>query len=38
VMFVFISIPLMDNRSLKRRPNFEEHMKRTRAILPIPVN
>ncbi|MEZ4720246.1 MAG: DUF1295 domain-containing protein, partial [Flavobacteriales bacterium] len=36
VMFVFISIPLMDKRSLKRRPNFDEYMKRTRMIVPIP--
>lgn len=36
IMFVFISIPMMDKRSLKSRPGFAEHLKRTRAILPIP--
>ena len=36
VMFVFISIPMMDKRSLQRRPNFEEYMKRTWMIVPIP--
>lgn len=36
IMFVFASIPMMDKRSLENRPGFAEHMKRTRAILPIP--
>ena len=36
VMFVFVSIPLMDKRSLKRRPNFKEHFDSTHAILPFP--
>ena len=36
LMFVFASIPMMDKRSLERRPNFEEYMNRTRGILPIP--
>lgn len=36
LMFAFVSIPLMDERSMKRRPNFSDHMKVTRAILPIP--
>ncbi|MFM1876975.1 MAG: hypothetical protein RL266_2712 [Bacteroidota bacterium] len=36
LMFVFVSVPLMDKRSMKRRPNFSDHMKVTRAILPIP--
>lgn len=34
LMFVFVSIPLMDRRSAKRRSGFAEHMKRTNALLP----
>ncbi|MCF8464477.1 MAG: DUF1295 domain-containing protein [Flavobacteriales bacterium] len=36
LMFVFISIPLMDNRSLESRKSYSELMARTRAILPLP--
>lgn len=36
LMFAFVSIPLMDKRSMKRRSNFSDHIKVTRAILPIP--
>jgi steroid 5-alpha reductase family enzyme len=36
LMFVFISIPMMDKRSLQRRPDFQAYMDKTRAILPIP--
>lgn len=36
LMFVFVSIPLMDRRSARRRPGFAEHMKRTNALLPWP--
>ncbi len=33
-LFTFISIPLMDKRSLGRRPGYAEHMKRIPALLP----
>ena len=35
-MFVFASIPLMDQRSLQRRPAYAEHMKRVSALVPLP--
>lgn len=35
-MFVFASIPLMDQRSLERRPAYAEHMRRVSALLPLP--
>lgn len=33
-MFAFASIPLMDQRSAERRPEYAEHMKRVSAIIP----
>ena len=36
VLFVFVSVPLMDKRSLARRPAYEEHMRRVPALLPVP--
>jgi len=33
-LFAFISIPLMDKRSLGRRPGYADHMKRIPALLP----
>jgi steroid 5-alpha reductase family enzyme len=35
-MFTFASIPLMDQRSLERRPGFEAYMRRVSAIVPLP--
>lgn len=35
LMFVFVSIPLMDKRSSAIREGYSEHMKRTRALLPF---
>lgn len=35
-MFVFASIPLMDQRSLQRRPAYAGHMRRVPALLPLP--
>jgi len=35
VMFVFITIPMIDKRSLARRPQYREHMTRVPALLPI---
>ncbi len=33
-MFVFASIPMLDERSLERRPGYGEHMKQVPALLP----
>jgi steroid 5-alpha reductase family enzyme len=33
-LFVFISVPLLDKRSLARRPGYREHMARVPALLP----
>ena len=35
-MFVFASIPLMDQRSVERRPAYREHMRKVSALLPLP--
>jgi len=35
-MFLFASIPLMDQRSLERRPAYREHMRKVSALLPLP--
>lgn len=35
-MFVFASIPLMDERSCARRPAYREHMQRVSALIPLP--
>ena len=34
-LFVFISIPMMDERMVERREGYKEHMKKVRALLPI---
>jgi steroid 5-alpha reductase family enzyme len=36
VMFVFVSVPLLDERSAARRPGYREHMKRVSALVPMP--
>lgn len=36
LMFIFVSIPLMDKRSLENREGYADLMKRTRAFLPFP--
>ncbi len=36
LMFVFASIPLMDERSLERRPAYREHMRKVSALVPLP--
>jgi steroid 5-alpha reductase family enzyme len=33
-LFVFASIPLMDRRSLARRPGYADHIRKTPALLP----
>lgn len=33
-MFHFASIPMLDRRSLARRPGYEEHMRRVNAVVP----
>lgn len=35
-LFVGISVPLIDKRSLARRPGYEEHIKRVSMIIPMP--
>ena len=32
-LFVFISCPMMDNRSLKKRPDYKEYMDKTPQLL-----
>jgi len=34
LLFLFISIPMMDKRSLDRRPGYEEHMKKVSGLIP----
>jgi steroid 5-alpha reductase family enzyme len=36
LMFHFASIPLLDRRSLARRPGYEEYMRRVNAVIPWP--
>jgi steroid 5-alpha reductase family enzyme len=36
LLFYFISIPLMDQRNLSRRPNYEKHMKKVSKLLLLP--
>lgn len=35
-MFRLASIPMLDNRSLARRPGYEEHMRQVNAVVPWP--
>ncbi len=35
-LFVFASVPLMDRRSLARRPGYAEHMRNVPALVPLP--
>jgi steroid 5-alpha reductase family enzyme len=35
LLFVVVSIPLMDRRSLERRPGYAEHMRRVPALIPL---
>jgi steroid 5-alpha reductase family enzyme len=35
-MFVFASIPLMDERSAERRPAYRDHMRKVSALVPLP--
>ena len=35
-MFKFASVPLMDTRSVERRPAYAEHMRKVSAIFPLP--
>jgi len=34
VLFMVVSIPVMDKRSLDRRPGYDEHMKKVSALIP----
>ena len=35
-LFVFVSVPLLDKRSLARRPQYAEHMKKVSRLIPLP--
>jgi steroid 5-alpha reductase family enzyme len=35
-MFVFVSVPLLDERNAARKPGYREHMKRVSALIPLP--
>lgn len=37
LLFVTVSVPLMDRRSLARRPGYADHMRRVPALLPWPI-
>jgi steroid 5-alpha reductase family enzyme len=37
LLFTFVSVPLMDRRSLSRRPGYAEHMRKVPALLPRPA-
>jgi len=34
ILFLVVSIPMMDKRSLDRRPGYDEHMKKVSALIP----
>ncbi len=36
LLFAFVSVPMMDRRSLARRPAYAEHMRRVPALFPLP--
>ncbi|MEV6304348.1 DUF1295 domain-containing protein [Actinoplanes sp. NPDC051861] len=36
LLFTFVSVPMMDRRSLERRPSYADHMTRVPALLPLP--
>jgi steroid 5-alpha reductase family enzyme len=36
LLFTFVSIPLLDRRSLERREGYAEHMKRVSGLVPLP--
>jgi steroid 5-alpha reductase family enzyme len=35
-LFVFVSCPMMDERSLKNRPNYKDYMDKTSQLLLFP--
>ena len=35
-LFVFVSIPLIDKRMAQRREDWSAHVRKTRALLPLP--
>jgi steroid 5-alpha reductase family enzyme len=36
LLFVFVSVPMMDRRSTARRPGYVRHMRRVPALFPRP--
>jgi steroid 5-alpha reductase family enzyme len=37
LLFMYLSVPLLDRRSLARRPQYRDHMKRVPALFPSPL-
>ena len=35
-MFVFVSVPMIDARSIERRPEYARHMARVSGLVPLP--
>jgi steroid 5-alpha reductase family enzyme len=36
IMFMFASIPMMDNRSLENRPDYADYMEKTSSLMLLP--
>lgn len=36
LLFTFVSIPMLDRRSLERRPRYADHMKKVSGLIPLP--
>ena len=36
ILFVFISVPMMDRRHIEKRPEYEGYIKRVSALIPLP--
>jgi steroid 5-alpha reductase family enzyme len=36
LLFVFISVPLIDKHMLRKRPGYEKQMRELRGMLPLP--
>jgi len=36
IMFLFASIPMMDNRSLENRPDYADYMNKTSSLMLLP--
>jgi steroid 5-alpha reductase family enzyme len=36
LLFMFVSLPLIDKRHLRKRPAYREHMEKVSGIVPLP--